>query len=469
MQKLKFSRVEYWGAACLLLYIGFSTLLNNFYVSAFGNLLFSFGLIGFSLMKPGRRLALLMFTLALDLFLIARPVIDIITGFVRYLPMHYSLIQGQRANRMLALSMGSLFIGQIVYERILSKKEIERVRLYPSGDSRKVISWLSLAGLLVALAALLATIIEKIQYRQSHSYTALYADFSSALPFVVQGFAAIAVTMVIMKLVTATHRWSNWAVLAVYTGLNGMLMITGMRANFTKTFLFALFLLLQRDLIPRFNRKYLLHVLIALLFTGGVLAGLFQQVEKSRSDYDRTSHFILPVQFVYDQSISYMALARGQELKSVPMFSQKQYTVGPFLDQYGSARHLEAYTREFVEQGDSLAADIAFHLYGENAFKGYGLGSSYLIEVYSDYGYLGVILFSLALGILLGSLSRISWHHLIVDAVKLRILLEIFYIPRAPAVQFLVNLTVPQFYLPLIGSLVFAYAVREYQKRSRLQ
>src|SRR5690606_27454923 len=126
------------------------------------------------------------------------------------------------------------------------------------------------------------------------------------LPFVVQGFAAIAVTMVIMKLVTATHRWSNWAVLAVYTGLNGMLMITGMRANFTKTFLFALFLLLQRDLIPRFNRKYLLHVLIALLFTGGVLAGLFQQVEKSRSDYDRTSHFILPVQFVYDQSISYM-------------------------------------------------------------------------------------------------------------------------------------------------------------------
>ncbi len=438
---------------------------HDFFVSSWFNVFLSLTVIGISLLDLRRRLGLLLFTLSLDLFLIARPIIDILTGFSQHLSMHYDLISGQLANSLIAVSMLAILAGHLIYEQRPGEREAKSARRFPTADLVPSIHWLSIAVGIVSFFALYLTIQEKIDYRRSHSYTALYADFESALPFVIQGFAAIAVTMIILIVISSRRSIVVYPALILYVGLNAFLMKTGVRADFTKVFLFALFLLVQRDLLTRFRRKYLPWLLVTVVLLFGILGTVFYRVELHRSDYQKKNQFSMPVQLLYDQGISYMTLNRGQELKRSPLYQSKQYTYGPFLDQFGPQRDLKPYTLEFVEQGDSLAADIAFYLYGDNAFAGYGLGSSYIIELFNDFGIPGLILYSLLLGMLLGSLSRISWTNLVADAVKLRILMEIFYIPRAPATQFLVNLFVPQFLLPLTGSLIFAYGVHWLRRR----
>lgn len=433
--------------------------INDFLVSSWFNVILSLIIIGISVLDLRRRLGLLLFTLALDLFLISRPIIDILTGFSQHLSMHYNLISGQLANTMIAVSMLAILAGHLVYEQWVGDREAKYTRPFPKPALLPSIHWLSIAVGMVSFISLYLTIQEKIGFRRANSYTALYADFESVLPFVIQGFAAIAVTMVILIVISSRRSLVVYATLAIYVGLNALYMKTGVRADFTKVFLFALFLFVQRDLLTRFKRKYLPWLVVTVVLVFGILGTVFYRVELHRSDYQKKNQFSMPVQLLYDQGISYMTLNRGQELKRFPLYQTKQYTFGPFVDQFGPQRDLQPYTLEFVERGDSLAADIAFYLYGDNAFAGYGLGSSYIMELFNDFGFPGLICYSLLLGILLASLSRISWTNLVADALKLRILMEIFYIPRAPATQFLVNLIVPQFLLPLTGSLIFAYGV----------
>ena len=85
------------------------------------------------------------------------------------------------------------------------------------------------------------------------------------------------------------------------------------------------------------------------------------------------------------------------------------------------------------------------------------MGSSYMIEVYAEFGHIGLYIYSLLLGILLASLSNLKWENLPLDLIKIHILTDIFYIPRAQATRFLVNLTTPKFLVPIICSVAFAW------------
>lgn len=431
----------------------------DFFVSSWFNLLFSLGVMAFSLVCFRKRLGLFFFTLSLVLFLIARPIIDILMGFSQYKPMHYTTSSALIANRMIGVSLLAILIGQLIYENWFERLEKEATRFYPDDRKRRVIHVLVLVVGVFSFLSLGLTIHEKLIFRINNNYPALYSDFQSSLPFLVRGFAAITVPVLILIVLTSCKKRVAYGAILIYIGLNVYLMLTGVRADFTKAFIFLVFVLLQRELLPRISRRHVGRLIVVSFVIAILLIAVFFYVDESRLDYRRTNYFFMPAQLLYDQSISYMTLNRGQELAQMPLYQDKHYTFGPFSDYFGAARNIQHYTKEFVEKGDSLAADIAYHLYGENAFRGYGLGSSYIMELFHDFGYLGIAVYSVLLGALLASLAQISWKNLIIDTLKLRILLEIFYIPRAPATQFLVNLFVPQLLLPLIGSLLFAWLI----------
>lgn len=455
-------------AGFIILITAFNIWMNNFYFSSFLNIFISILLIIYCCLNIKRRLALLFFTLTLDLFLIFRPVLDILTGFKQFLTFHYLFVTAQKANVMIMLTMVFIFGGHFLYEQKLSQTEKKATKPYPTEAQRKIMDSLITVLLSISLISFVITTLEKIKFRQNNSYTALYASFKTELPFLIVGFSAITAILLIFKIFSSNNKKMSYGFLALYTGITGFLMLTGARANFSKAILFAMLIILSKEKIPKLTKSQKNITITIMILLISTLIGVLQYTENARSQEKRRGDFIAPVQFIYDQSISYMSLTRGQELKLLPAYKDKTYTFGPFLDQFGAAKSLKPYTKEFVEQGDSFAADIAYYLYKDNAFKGYGLGSSYLIEVFSDFGYLGIIIYSSLLGLLLGSLSNISWVNLVIDAVKLRILLEIFYIPRAPATQFLVNLFVPQFYLPLFGLIIFAYLVSGVITRRRI-
>ncbi|PKK39920.1 hypothetical protein ABB02_00709 [Clostridiaceae bacterium JG1575] len=430
---------------------------GDFPVSTGYNLLLFLFLLWFSLRRLKARLGLLFFSASVFFFLAARPLMDVLTNFRMHVPFNYHFPAAHRANLMISCSMLALIMGQMLYEWYFGEGKTAHGAPWPKEGVRR---WMAPAawGLFgLSLLALWTTSLERVAFRRSHSYTALYAAFRSQLPFVILGLSALCVGFFLVVLCTSKSRKAFYWALGLYTASTGIVLFAGVRANFIKSLMVALFLWVGRDVLKRkLSWKDQGRLLLAFLVVASLLVGILTVVGNSRNELKRRGQFSLPVQFFYDQSISYIALTRGQEMKAAPLSaSPKHYTFGPFIDTLTRKKALGAYSLDYVKQGNSFAADIAYYLYGENALKGVGLGSSYIIETYLDFGYVGLGCYSLLLGGLLASLSAIRWRNYFLDAVKLRILLEIFYIPRAPATQMILNLAMPQFLLPIGGLWLF--------------
>lgn len=72
--------------------------------------------------------------------------------------------------------------------------------------------------------------------------------------------------------------------------------------------------------------------------------------------------------------------------------------------------------------GNSMAHQLSYTLLGDWYLEGHGCGSSYLLEVFADYGKIGIFIFSFFLGMLLisafdiGKTKYVLWcHNVVVD------------------------------------------------------
>ena len=92
--------------------------------------------------------------------------------------------------------------------------------------------------------------------------------------------------------------------------------------------------------------------------------------------------------------------------------------------------------------------------------EGHGLGSSYLLELFADYGFIGIAVYSLILGIFLIYCIDAMKKGWFMRTLMLSLLTNLFYIPRAAATDWLVFLiqihfwkistSLPSFVLPIM-------------------
>lgn len=437
---------------------------DNFSVSTILPFLINLGISAYCLFSLKERMGLLFFNLAIFLFLLARPVIDLMTGFVNHVPNRYTFETGLGANRMLLVALLGLFLGQWLYEHRSEKMGGSRSNRVAAllKSQEGLIRRIALAGYLISLAAMTAVNLEKLIFRRSYGYAALYAEFKTGLPFVVIGFAEVGAAFLALYLATRPQLKYSLITLASYLGSTAILLFAGVRSTFSRSLLFSVFLVLQllasQSQLTRQVKKRLIGGFVLM---GLLLIPVFYGIGINRWNVDRLDNgFPVVIDFIYGQGVSYQTLAKGQELIELPPFDQKNYALGPFLDQYVNDLPENPYTPEYIERGDSMAADLGYYLLGSQYFKGMGMGSSYIIEIFSEFGFPGVFAFSGFLGLLLGSLSNITWKNSLIDVVKIRILLDIFYIPRAAAIRFLLNLIAPKFFLPILFTIILACCCR---------
>lgn len=458
------------GASGLFIAAGFIT--QDFILTTWLIFFAVAAVVTYCLASVRTRLGLLLFVATMSLFLISRPVFDVFSDFAAHDRILYTLDRGLVANRMILMALSGLFLGQFFYERQLSRKEEQRTGGIFSEEQRVWISRIAFLFFLVGTTAVLMEHAEKILFRQTNSYEALYSQFRTSLPFVVIGFAEVSTAFLVLFLAVSRSVRLSFLALAVYVASSAPLLLVGVRAEFSRAMLFALFLAftLVKDRLS-LSKKRKLRLAAGALILGSLLLASLYTIGLQRTGQERldpTYPFLLD--FVYGQGVSYQTLTAGQEMIERPPFRDKDYAFGPFLDQYVNDLPGNPYSLEYIEKGDSMAADLGYYLLGEAEYlKGRGMGSSFIIEMYSDFGHGGVLLFSLFLGTLLGSLSHLSWCNVLIDAVKIRLLIDIFYIPRAQATRFLLNILAPKFILPILGTIVLSRVLLLLQEKKREQ
>ena len=95
--------------------------------------------------------------------------------------------------------------------------------------------------------------------------------------------------------------------------------------------------------------------------------------------------------------------------------------------------------------GKNLGATLSYFVLGNRYLNGEGTGVQYISELYVDYGYVGVIIYNLLIGYLMGritmSIESRKYTNPYLFAVSFLILGDMVYIPRNFALSWITNLT----------------------------
>ena len=108
-------------------------------------------------------------------------------------------------------------------------------------------------------------------------------------------------------------------------------------------------------------------------------------------------------------------------------------------------------------KSNSYAHNLSYIAIKSDYLQGHGLGSSYIMENFTDYGYLGVFLFSVFLGFLFIRMLNVSYKNKTLPFVcTLIVLNNLFFMPRSSFSESFSTLLTFQFWFIVI--LIFLVA-----------
>lgn len=185
-----------------------------------------------------------------------------------------------------------------------------------------------------------------------------------------------------------------------------------------------------------------------------MIASVAIKVVRSGDDWRKMDVTEAITDFIYQQGITGLSTKRAYDMQSsIPEPVSGFYTL-EFLYSGLPARLLgnkvySGNTEEHALEGNSMKFALAYTTMGEGFLEGGGTGSSYIIETYYDFGYIGIALGSILYAFLFSLLYRASSHMILGKSLSLVIIGDILWAPRAGFTDFLQHLFAPTILLML--------------------
>lgn len=460
-------RYSFFTAFLTFLIVGF--LFKDFNIILFSILFLWINNVIFSLENFKRRFIFLIFHGTLFLFLLSRPVISFFEGKVWWV--EYGKRHVMFALVALVLSMLGMFIGAWLAEG----KEMSVKGPKFCAESRKrekfaesfqnialVIFWVSAAFFFLAEC-------EKLIFMHGKGYLAYYTDFKSTLPSIVHFVASFMKVGLCAFLATWPSKKKTFIPLVVFLISALPSLIIGLRNPIMLNGLFIFTYYLIRDALEDKEKWIGVFEKSALLIGIPVLIVFMAAYSYIRSGWSMEGRGIgkLFVAFFYGQGVSFDVLAIGHRcIPLLPDNGFKNYTFGGILDYFihGSIGQ-KIFGTEALDSGNSvknalesnsLSHGISYIDKGKDYLGGQGWGSSYILESFADYGYIGIIVFSIILGVLLVYGMTLLKKNELCRIIVLMSLINIYFAPRAEATGWLTFFVTIQFWFAVIFIYVLA-------------
>lgn len=420
-----------------------------------------------------KRLVLLLFSLVLFVFLSCRCVIDIfvVTPWWK----EYRQADILFALRSVAISLVTLYLGALLYTKAANQKPDSPLpRAKPESKEPR----LAALGLyLVAMVCFLYGEMDKLVFMRGRAYPEIYVSYDPDYPFWIRTAGYCMPYALCAYLATLPKKKQALPVLSVYLLSAVPALIIGQRSPIVLNALFVFLYCCLRDCLK--DAQPWLGCQEKCILLVGIPASCIglSAVNYLRNGPDSQDKVVvnLVVDLFHKQGVSFRTLCLGHgALPDLPG-AKRNFTFGPFIDQllYGRiGRFLFGTTplppgscAELAARSHKLAEPLAFVAH-PGYLQGHGLGSSYLLELYADYGYPGIALYSLLLGGLLVFCTDAMKGSWLLRTVTLVLFTDLFYIPRAAATDWLVFLVQPHFWVVILACLLGGRILRALGARS---
>lgn len=423
----------------------------------------------------------LLFQIAVFVFLIGRPVILTFRGesFVRY-----TEEANQFALWALALTLACMRVGSVVFEKLyILRKQSSLVRQDDKSkreEFRKNLEIIALIAYVITAVAMYAVALEKVFGIEN--YLELYTTFQSRIPYSIQMLSSMCKYALCFYLAALPKKRRATIAIVIFVGSAVLDLFVGLRNPFVLRVLFALVYFIFRNAlgdndkwIGKFEKRCIaigIPVVIVAMGVYGTVRGYDGDMSGGYSDlkpYVHEAVFEGITDFFYDQGTSYDTLLMAYCVQDrLPNGEGKIYTLSGFHDYIvnGSIGQ-RLFNSSDLGSGNSkvkaynswnLSHAVAYANDKEEYLAGHGHGGSYLLDVYMDAGYPGIIIFSLLFGGMLTAMTYGLKKGIFLRTCILIGLLELFFAPRAEALGWMNFIIYIQFWL-MAGSIYFTTAL----------
>lgn len=429
------------------------------------------------------RFLLMIFYFMMFVFFISRPTIDLLKG-----PLWNNFNKNQNLFSLLSvyISMFCLIIGNWVGEKFVQKKQLYNSKPLSIEEVREnsvTLQTFSICLFYISVVMLFAVEFEKLFYMNGRKYEEIYVSFRSELPYFVNVIASMNKYFLCIFLATMPKKSKTFIPLGLYVISTVPYFIIGARYKLVVNMLFVIVYYLFRDSIGDkekwigFKEKFILCVgsPLALAFLGA-----YNYIREGRK---MEHHGILGLiaDFFYKQGVSFDVLRMGYGIiPKIKYTGFVNYSFGEILDylMHGKLAQFLWDAKPFAEgqnealglYSNLLAYRLSYTASRSYFLAGHGWGSSYLLDTYADWNYLGIIIFSFFLGIIFAYMIYWLKKSNLSRIIVLVMLTSIYYSPRSSAFAWVSFLVYLQFYVPLIMCLLcVALFTKSYTIKNHLQ
>lgn len=407
------------------------------------------------------RVVLFLFHISFFTFLLSRGIISFIKYGEWWKNSSQAIDNYYFAFCAIALSLVGIFTGALILNNILLRKqEIKQ-------EEAKDYKCLQIASLIIfGVSAFFFGIqeAEKLIYMAGKGYVEYYSSFQQTLPGVVYSLASFMKYSLCVFLATKPKKKQAFIPLALFEISAIPDLIIGVRNPIILNTLFILSYYVIRDYhnikekwIGKFE-KIILGIGIPI---GIIFMDLYASIRSHLSITEKKVFHSL-LDFFYGQGVTFDIIVRGYGWRNnLPERPFRNYTFGGFIDYivhgrigqkiFGTTALPSANCYDNGTLSNNLAHNLAYTMDQENYLSGRGWGSSYLLENYIDFGYFGVLLLSIILGIILIFLVKGYSRYTIISVICLVSIMNIYFIPRAEATGWLSFVITFQFWACIIG------------------
>lgn len=407
------------------------------------------------------RLLFALFNVMIFVFLVSRPLIDYFRqGYLDT----YEMEIYRFTFWLLSVGLGMLLVGTIIGEFCVKEKDQpihKMTSLWTVAALQKFSCW----GYYVTYPFYTMRLVERWMYRRQTTYYDYYATFQSRLPYITYILSAFMFYFLCMYLATKPKKIAAVIALSLYVFANAIHLLIGTRNPVILSILFSIvyFYIRNQEQPGKWIGKF---EKLALMITApiGMLGLAVLNYLRDGQSVKGMNVSELLMDLLYKQGTSFGVLANGYKYyQSLPVRPDRNYTFGPIIDYFwrGSfGNHLfgtEPFTTttnslELALTSNSYSHALSYLVKGDEYLAGHGVGSSYLMELWTDFGMWGVAVASVLLGVFMIRLMSVAYSgRVMAFSLQLVIVSTLFFMPRSSVSESFFYLMTMQFWF-LVGA-----------------
>ena len=408
--------------------------------------------ISYSVKKIGDRVVLFAFYITMFTFLMARLFIDdFASGYKSdyseeaHNVMHYSLLAQYFIYYAITLSLIFVFLGFVVHSKecVSFKQPVSYIndlyRLKVKDMSKKISYVLYIFSVFTAL--------EMVLYIWANGYLSFYLSFVPSLPHIFYTFDAAFGFSFFLFLACMPSKKEAKPLIFLYLLRASIALLSGQRNSFILPASFIIiYLFIRNTLSPNdlwIGKRGKIALLVSFPF---LCASMFIiMLVRGESEFGHESIITYFVDFFYQLGGSVKVLGFSYDLKdAVP--NGQNYTLGPLIRWFdsnyiaqllGFGKYFDSASVEMALHGNNLGSFLTYKVDEYRYLHGGNLASSYIAELWLDYGFTGVAIGSYIYGLIMAKVISFSRKNIWKVAVVFIMVYNIIYAPRASYLYFL--------------------------------